>query len=108
MDNFRVTSAYILELLNTDDNQYYQFWASGQDGKARINVASVPDTTTAVLDWDYAAFQLPIPPEEEEQNYRIIGQTLQIYNVDTTKWHTLYISGEQGNPALSISMDGEE
>lgn len=108
MNNFRVTTNYILELLNTDDDLYYQFWVAGQDGKAQLVIASTPDTASEEIDWDYSIDQLPIPPDGEEQNYRIESQILQIYNVDTTKWHTLYITGEDGNPSLSISEDGEE
>lgn len=106
--NFRVTTEYILELLNVSDGNFYSFFASGVDGNVKLNIACAPDISSQELDWNYILFQLPEPPVGSNSNYRKKDdQTLQIYNITTAKWHTLFIGGTKNNPQLSIAQEGE-
>lgn len=106
--NFRVTTEYILELLNVSDGNFYSLFVSGSDGAAKLEIADSPDVDSEELEWNYILFQLPEPPVGSNSNYRKKDdQTLQIYNITTAKWHTLFIGGTKNNPQLSIAQEGE-
>lgn len=107
--NFRVTTNYVLELLNITDGNFYSFFASGADGAAKLKISSDPDLGSEELEWNYILYQLPEPPSGVNSNYRKKDDgTLQIYNTQTGKWHTLFIGGQKNNPQLSISQEGED
>ena len=100
--NFRITTDYIFELYDTNTGEFYQCWIGGEDGAAAIKIASVPDTEGVAIEIT-AKY---IPDGNENSNYRIISSVLQIYNVDTQKYHTIFITGNEKRTAFSISPNG--
>lgn len=107
--NFRITTDYILQIFNVTTQGFHTIWVAGEDGKATLQSAKNADSTSTELDWDYQVFQLPDPPlDSTTTNYRKTNNNvLQLLNVDTKKWHTLFISGNKNNPKFSISKQGE-
>lgn len=103
--NFRVTTAYIFELLNVTDNNFYQIWAQGQDGKVKIRVATSPDLDGVALEFEIDSFPVGGP----NSNYRInTDNVFQLYNVTTNLYYTIFIGGTKENPSLDIAQEGEE
>ena len=111
LQNFRITTSYVFEIFNTDTGLFHQVWIEGEEGKAKIALAKEGDTSQEVLDWDFAKDQIPNVPIEfsEFSNDRVNDDNeLQLLNVTTEKFHTLYIGGDADKPTLSISQEGEE
>lgn len=107
--NFRVTTEFVLQLFNVTTQSYHSIWVSGQDGSATLNSSEYGDSTSEALEWDYQVYQLPDPPlNSTSTNYRKNNNNvLQLLNVDTNKWHTLFISGGINNPTFSIAKIGD-
>lgn len=106
--NFRVTTEYILELLNVSDGNFYSLFVSGSDGAVKLEIADSPDVDSEELEWNYILFQLPEPPAGSNSNYRKKDDgTLQLFNTTTAKWHTIFIGGTKNNPQLSVAAEGE-
>ncbi len=111
MNNFRVTTDYILEFLNSTDSLYYSIWIKGNDGNPTIYVSEEADTTSTEIDWDYVNFQLPVPIDDylESSNYRITEDgSIQIKNTENNLYYTIYIYGTDTNPYILIGKYGEE
>lgn len=102
--NFRITTDYIFELYDVDTNSYYSCWVEGQDGSAAIKISQVADTSGVAIEITSSN----IPDGNESSNYRIKSGILQIYNIDTKKYHTIFIIGDSSRTAVSISQIGEE
>lgn len=100
--NFRITTDYIFELYDTNTGKFYKCWIEGEDGAAAIKIASVPDTEGVAIEITAKC----IPDGNENSNYRITSSVLQIYNVDTQKYHTIFITGNEKRTAFSISPNG--
>lgn len=103
-NNFRITTDYIFELLDTISEQYYKVWVVGQDGVAQLRLADNPDTTSVAIDIDPRNF----PLGNDNSNYRVKYGVFQIYNVDTNKYHTIFINRTENRIDVSISQIGEE
>lgn len=103
-NNFRITTDYIFELFDEISEQFYEIWVSGQDGFAQLRFAENPDTTGVALDIDPRNF----PLGNDNSNYRVKYGMLQILNVDTNKFHTIFINGIGNSIEISISQIGEE
>ena len=102
--NFRITTDYIFELYDVDTDSYYSCWVEGQDGYAVIKISEVADTSGVAIE----ITSNNIPDGTDSSNYRTKSGMLQIYNVDTKKYHTIFITGDSSRTAVSISQTGEE
>lgn len=110
--NFRVTTDYQLEIADSSSTtNYYLIWVKGTAmDLTRLMIATTPDTTSVALVYPFSSRQLPTPPATAANaNYRLKEESiLQILNVDTNLWHTLYINNNESNPTLSVAQEGEE
>lgn len=102
-NNFRITTDYILELLDVLSGNYYTVWLCGQAGAVQLRVALEPDETGVALEIDPRFF----PSGNENSNYRVKQGLLQLLNVDTGLFHTIFITGVGNSIAISISQEGE-
>lgn len=102
--NFRITTDYILELFDVSTNNYFKIWIAGNDGSAALKIDSIADTTSVALNITTKA----IPNGNENSNYRVVSSLLQIYNVDTAKWHTIFTVESEDRTAFAIIPTGEE
>lgn len=101
--NFRITTDYIFELYDVKTNKFYKVWVAGEDGHAQLRKDVNPDEDGVALDIDPRVF----PSGNIGSNYRVKNNILQIYNVDTHKYHSIFISGNRQRTAISILPNGE-
>lgn len=99
--NFRITKNYVFEIFSPERNAYFQCWIEGAEGAATLEIFDTP-SAEETLDEDFSI----LPAGNENSNYRVIADNvLQLFNITTAKWHTVYFSG--ANPTFTINQEGE-
>lgn len=102
--NFRITTEYVFQLINVDNQLFYTIGCDGPDGKVTLVAANDADITSERLD-----FNIDSIPSGGTANYRINADNVfQLLNYTTKLWHTVFVEGTASNPTLAISQTGEE
>lgn len=102
--NFRITTDYVLELLNVSTGKYHSIWIKTIDGKNSFYISDMADTTSKELEYDYSYGVLPSPPKNiSTSNYRIGNQgILELLNPKTGLYYKIGITGLNINPRMII------
>lgn len=101
MPNCRITTDLTFEVFDVSLLQWYPIYIKGKFQPALV-LGDEPDLTGEALIINKDNFVTV-----GAKNYRVSGGNLQILNVDTGLWHTIFI-GDPDNPKISISQVGQK
>jgi hypothetical protein len=99
MTNCRITTDLIFEIYDVTLDKWFPVYITGSN-EAKLSMSNEPDEKGVAIKIDPNNF-----PTVGAKNYRITGSYFQILNIDTKKYHTIWIE-DSTNPKISISKKG--
>ena len=99
MPNCRITTDLVFEIYDVNLSQWFPVYVRGAY-QPQLIMGDEPDLTGEPLMLNKDNFTTV-----GGKNYRVGGGNFQLLNVDTARWHTIFIK-DSNNPTISISQIG--
>ena len=103
MPNCRITTDLVFEIFDVKLNKWFPIFVRGNENP-KISMDDKPDETGIAMKIEADNF-ITIGAK----NYRVNSSYFQLLNVDTGKYHTIWVDEtDENNPTISISKQGDK